>query len=154
MMKKVKSHMKALFYNPSDRVLVIGLLATFKLPCCTSRIHERAAVWVLPFFVESALRSTVNRHKSPATSIAAVVASVQLAGLLRQKKLLRSYSEVVNYLLKPFANDLAILKKDSTVWRYTPLPSMTPVQYTNDLNAKSSKVANVYHDSKLNGIFI
>lgn len=46
----------------------------------------------------------MNSRMSVATNIAAEVASVQSAELLRQKKLLWSYPEVVNYLLQKFAN--------------------------------------------------
>lgn len=51
--------------------------------------------------------------------IAPVVASVNIVEQTTQKKLLRSYPEEVNYLLKKFDNDQTITKIDSAILQYT-----------------------------------
>lgn len=100
MVKKVNSRMKANFFDPSDSVFIVGFIATFKLVGDTSRIHEGAAMRVLPFIVKNALATTLNSRMVTATHIAFVVASVNTVKPTTQQKLLRSYAEIVNYLLK------------------------------------------------------
>lgn len=42
----------------------------------------------------------------------------------------------------------------STILRYTQPASMTPMQFADDLYAKSCKVANTYEEATLNDVFI
>lgn len=91
---------------------------------------------------------------SAAASIAPVAASGQLAEPLRQKKLSQSYPDVFNYLLKKFADDQAITKTDFAILRYTQFASIFPMQYADQMNAKSFKVANVYDESSFSRVFV
>lgn len=83
-----------------------------------------------------------------------VVASVNTVEPTIQKKLIHSYPEVLNYLLKKLANDLAIAEKDSAILRYIQLANMTPMQCAEDLYAKTFKVAEINCESMLNNVFI
>lgn len=65
-------------------------------------------MWEFIFLVKNALSSTCNSYMSADTRIALAFASVYLAEPLGQKKVLRSYPEVVNYLLEKFASEQAI----------------------------------------------
>lgn len=71
-----------------------------------------------------------------------------------QHKLLHTYSEAVNYLLKKFSYDQYIAWMDSAILRYKQLANMKPIQYAEDLNAKSCKGAKVYDHSTLNEIIM
>lgn len=55
-------------------------------------------MWVLLLIIEKAVTMIVSNRMSAAAQITPVVASVDTAEPLIQKKLLRSYPEVVNYL--------------------------------------------------------
>lgn len=73
---------------------------------------------------------------------------------LIQKNLLRIYLEVINYLLKKFANNEVKAEMDSKILRYSEQAYMTFMRYADDLHGKSCKVANVFDESTLNYIFI
>lgn len=60
----------------------------------------------------------------------------------------------MNYLFKKFASDKEISKMNAAVLRYIQLDSLPPMQYADDLDAKSCKIADAYNDSTLNDIFI
>lgn len=61
----------------------------------------------------------------------------------RSRKLLRSYLEVVNYMLKKFATDKAIAEFDAAILRYIQQANMTPEQHANHLVAISGRVAHI-----------
>lgn len=99
---------------------------------------------VLPFFITNALVLTLYGRVSAPMNIEPNVAFVPLAEPLRQKKLFRSYPDVVNYLLKKVANGQAIAETNSAILRYTQPTSMTLMQYAEDLYAKLCKAADVF----------
>lgn len=109
---------------------------------------------IITVFVKNAQASTLISGLSAATIIALAVFSVPSAEPLRQKKLLQSFPEFVNYLLKKLANDQAITKMDPTILRYTHPSSMTPMRYADGLYAKACKVADFYDEYPSNHIFI
>lgn len=111
------------------------------------RIHEEAAMWILPFFVKDALATILNNCVSAATHIAPVIASVNTIEPMIQKKRFRSNLEVVNYLVKKFANNQEITERNSTILLYTQPASITPIQYADNSIPESCKVADVYDES-------
>lgn len=143
MVKKANSQIKAQIFAPSDPISITSFLASFKLACDTYRILGRVAMWVLSFFVKNAFATSLNGRMSAAIHIASVAASVKTVEPTTLKKLLHSFPEVANYLLKKFANSQAIPKMDYVILRYTQLANLTPMQYANDLDVKSGKVADV-----------
>lgn len=84
--KKVKSHIKAHFFNSNNPIPIIGILITFKLASNTSHIREKPAMWVLRYFVTKALSTSLNCLIPAATHTAAVVASVKTLDTRTQKK--------------------------------------------------------------------
>lgn len=97
MEENLKLQMKA---NFSTKVVppisVLGFFAIFKLVCDTNNIHEGAAMWLLPFFVNNTFSITLNSLISAAAHIFSI-ASVNTFESPTQKKLLLSYPEVVNH---------------------------------------------------------
>lgn len=91
---------------------------------------------------------------SVAANITQVIASVNINELLIRKKFLLSYPDVVNYLLKKFAKDKAIVKIDSKLLRYIQTAHMTPIQYVDDLYSKSCKIADFFVKFTLNNNLI
>lgn len=83
---------------------------------------------------------------SAATHIAPGVALVNTVDPTTRKKFLRSYPEVVKYLLKKFASDQAIAKMDPTILHYTQVAKMTLIRYTDDLYSMSCKMTDVYDE--------
>lgn len=105
--KKVKSQIKAHFFNLCDRISIIGLLVTFKLAFDTNKIHKGAAMWVLPHDGKKTLSNVHNRRTCAEDRSASLAASMRNKET-RPRKLLRSYPELVTYLLEKFATDQAI----------------------------------------------
>lgn len=149
------SQIIAHFFDSSYLFSIIGFLVTFKLAFDTNRIQEGVTMWVpLFFFVKNALASSLNICVSAATNIEQAAASFHLIQPLKQKKLFGTYPKVVNYLVMKSASDQARAKMDFANLRYTQQNSMSPMQYAEDLCAKSCKLADVYDESTRNDIFI
>lgn len=72
----------------------------------------------------------------------------------RSRKLLRFYPELVNYFLKKYVTDQAIVEYDVAIFRYMQPAHMTLQQYAEDLVAKSYKVADVCDEGTLEDVFI
>lgn len=68
-----------------------------------------------------------------AIHIEPVVALVDAVKPTRQNKRLRSYPELVNYILEKFEKDLAIVHVDSELLRYKQPTNTTTIQYADDL---------------------
>lgn len=152
--KKVKSSIKALFFDISDPKFMIGFLSTFKLASNSSRIYEKTTMRDLPFLVKNALGTTLNSRISAATHTTPVVASVNKVEPTTQKKLLCSYLEIVNCFLKEFANTHAIAKTHFAILRYMQPAHITYKHYADNLYAKSCNMADVYDESTIADIFI
>lgn len=110
-------------------------------------------MWAMPSFVADHVAASLNSRmvRSDDTSIA--VATVH-ATAASQAPRLTSYPEVVNHLLKRYANDQGIAETDAAISRYSQPAIMTPLQYREDLFAKAIRVGDVYGDAVLNDIFI
>lgn len=72
----------------------------------------------------------------------------------RSRELLRSYPDVVNYLLNKNATNQVIAWNEAAITRYVQPPNMTPQECAKDLISKSCKVADVNDESSLNDMFI
>lgn len=152
--KNVRLQRQAYFLNRSDPITIMGFLAIIKLAEDNKNNHGVAAMCVLPFFGNNVLVRTLNSRLSTAPYFTLVLDAANTTEPLIQKKLLRSYTEAANYLLKKFETEIAIAKINSKILPYIQLAHMTPVQYANNYSAKSCKVADIYDESTLNNIFI
>lgn len=117
MVKEIKSQMKAQFFYLSISIYIIDFLATFKRACDINRFHEGAAMGVFSF-INSALSTTSRNGMSAATHTAPVVASMNTIKSTTQKRLLSSYLEVANYLLKKIEHVMVVTKSDSAFLCY------------------------------------
>lgn len=67
--------------------------------------------------------------------------------------MLRSYLEMVGYLLKMFAADQTIAKCDASITGYMHSLSITSLQHADDIIAKSGSVEHVYDEGMLLAVF-
>lgn len=88
---------------------------------------------ILLAFTRNALALILKSHMSVEVSFAPSITSARSAEPLRQKKLLRSYLEVVSYFFTKVAHSLLIAKIETSNLRYTQPVSTTLMQYTDDL---------------------
>lgn len=91
---------------------------------------------------------------SAATNIASVIACIYWTEPLTQMKILQSYPEDLNHLLKTFASNQAAAGVYFIILRYNQAASITLVQYADSLHTKSCRVSTVHEESTLNDIFI
>lgn len=117
MVKKVKSQMKAPFFNLKEPIFIIGFLTTFKLACNTDNIRDGAAMRLVPHYVNETLANELNSRMCATDKSSPITSSVRNVENWSHN-LLGSYSEVVNYLLKRFATDQAIVYLDAAMLQY------------------------------------
>lgn len=73
---------------------------------------------------------------------------------VRLRKILRSYPETVNYLLKKFATDEATAEFEAAILRYKKQSNMTPHKYVEGLVAKSCKIVWDNESYKINQVSV
>lgn len=103
MVKKVQLRIKAQFFDPGDLIYIIRFLNTFMVACDNNRIRERAAILVLPHYVNETHPNTLNSHMCAMDMSSPIAASVSNVDD-RSRQFLRSDPEVGNYLLKKFTS--------------------------------------------------
>lgn len=119
MVKSLKFYIKGQFFDRSDPISIIFLLAIFKLACDTNCNHEKAGIRILLCYLKNDFAASLRSRIAAVRSVAPAVASVNTVKWRTQKKLYRSYLEVVNYLLKKVANGQAIAKMNFAIMCYT-----------------------------------
>lgn len=97
--------------------------------CNTNNINNGPAISILPFIAKNTLTTTSNSLMNVASQITPVVVSANTAALLISMKLLKSYLEVLNTILKKIANNQEIAEHNSRSYathnRHTLLPCST-----------------------------
>lgn len=76
MVKKVKSQRKPHLLDPKDQISIRLFLATSKLSCDTSCIHEGTTMWGLPYHVSMKMASALNNRVYLADKYSPIVTSV------------------------------------------------------------------------------
>lgn len=134
--------MKAHYFEPKEPISIIVFLKTFKLACVTNKIHEGAAMSLLPNHVHETLTNALSSPMCVEDRAAPIIVSLRNNDK-RLRKLLRSYPGVVIYLLKKYATNQEIAEYDAASLHYMQPTHMTPQQYACDSVAKSCKVVDV-----------
>lgn len=134
LVKNVKFQVKAQSFGNKDPVSVIDFLAIFRFSCDNNRIHQDAAVWVIPSDVYETQANALNRFISAEGKSTSITATF-LNNDARSRKLLRSFPEVLNNNSKKFATDQAIAELDVAILRFMQPSYMTCQQHADDLVA-------------------
>lgn len=95
-----------------------AFLAKLKLLCDSKRVHENAALWILPHYVQESLTNALHSRMCADNQFESLVASLQNEQN-RSCKLRHSHPEVVAYLLKKYATDQAIAECSPIFLWYT-----------------------------------
>lgn len=146
--------MKEHMFDSASFISMIGFLTTFKLGCDAIRIHEGAAMWVMPHFVSERVVASTNWQmiRNDGTAVAATIITPNR--LASQVPRLRFYAEIVNHLQKRYVHAQTIADADAMIPRYTQPANIKPLQYGEDLFSKAVHLEDVYKGSALNNIFI
>lgn len=149
----IRSQMKTHFFDPKKQISIKGFLATFKLACGTSHTHKRANMWAFLHHIEETLANTLNSCLYGQDPLALLAVSF-CGDQPWFHKFLRLFPEVLDHFLTKYSTRQAIAKYDVTIFHYVQPANMTSQQFSDDLIAKSCKVAGVYDESTLNHVFI
>lgn len=138
MVLKVKSQMKAHFFDTSDRISIIGFFSTFKLACDTTRKHKGAKMW-LSLLSKVLLRQRKQQHASRDAHWVRSLSDQHRRDDNRNEatSLSRRGSELP---AKEVSNDQAIVEMDAAILQYTKPANMTLMPHAGDLFKKSWKV--------------
>lgn len=110
-------------------------------------------MWGLLQHVNEALANAFTSRMCEENRIAPVVALAPNNDT-SSREVLRSYLEVVKYLLKKYAKNQTTAVYDAAILRYMLRANMIPKHYADDLVTESSKVADVYNEKMQNSVFI
>lgn len=105
--KKVAMQMKDQVFSGKDLISAINYLTEFKRECDSSRIPERAAVWLFRDFInERALAANEARM------------TLSCNDTKKHEVTITSYTEIVNQLLRCYTTDTPIAKADEKIHNF------------------------------------
>lgn len=110
-----------------DLMSTIKFLSTFKRACDRNRIHEDAAMWLLPLLLRKPALDALNSK---------IALSSELCQYHKERTL-TSYSKVVIYFLEAYTTEAFIAKMNAEILRSTQLSKMTPTKYAIALRNKA-----------------
>lgn len=111
-------------------------------------------MWSMPSFFTDRVEFLLNSRlvQSDGTKGRTTTSNSNAAAL--QAPRLSSYSEVVNHMLRRYANDETIEDADVAIHCFSQPAGMIPLQYGEALLGKANRVGDVYDEGILNGTFI
>lgn len=104
-MPQIKAH----FFNPKDSILIMGYSEMLNRGWNTNNIHEEASMWDLFFCVKKPFANALNSRVSVVDRFLSFPNSVRNKEV-RSHKLLYSYPELGNQLLKMYTTDVWSLR--------------------------------------------
>ena len=130
-------------FDPADPVSILSYLSTFKTACDSIGVHEGAAVWLFSAYM-----------KEPAKAALTMRIESNVKKSKPSKGQLRTYSEIVNYLLKTYASDDVIAEAEEGLRHFVQAPGMTELDFATKLTLKVLRCGHVYNEAKMIGFFI
>lgn len=112
-------------------------------------MYEGEVMWVLPNYVKETLTNALNSPMCTEDRLLPFSAPMRNKEP-RSLKLLRSYEEVINYLLRKYEIGKAIAEKNAMILLYVKSHYMTPQQYAEALIGKYLKFADMNDEGNLN----
>lgn len=131
-------------FSGKDPIMVIRFLQQFKSACNQNGVHEGAAIWLFRFFLDDPVRSDVesmlegDNNPSGAT----------------QQEMLRSYPEVVNYLLETYATDEVLAQAYYDLVSARQGYAQAEDEFAHKLKTQSIRCGNIFNDTRLKAIFV
>ena len=119
--KKLEVQMKNRTFDGNDQITVLGFLAKFRDACDINHLSEGVAMWCFQFFLSGQAEALLQSR----------LAGGSMAVDVEQEDLLRTYPQVVNFLLRTYATDEIIAEAYSDVMSFKQTSAMTEEQYSN-----------------------
>lgn len=108
----------------------------------------------MPYLDVYCVASPLNSRMGQSVATKDTSVTVDSNGVARQAPRPRSYSKVMNHLLKSYAHDEAFAEAGTALLRFTYSANMTTLQYGEALFAKTTLVGDVDYKGTLNAALI
>lgn len=138
---KAESWMKAYFFFAKDPISITVLLTTFNFVCNRNHFYGGPKRWVLPHYINETMVDEFNSCIYSDKKFIPISASLCNKDA-RSRKLLHSYLEVTNYLLKKFTAEQPLVDFDGKILCYMQPTNVTLQQYVYSLVLKNCNGAN------------
>ena len=136
--------MKSHTFSDQDPIAVLGILTRLKMACDHKGITEGAAVWCFQFYLTDQAHALFQSRLNGNTMVVEV----------EQREMLRTYSQVVNFFLRTYANDEVISEEVGDVTSFRQVSNMTEEVYSNYLWDKALRCGTVFSDRRLKSLFV
>lgn len=131
-------------FNHFDPVYIISFLSAFKAPLDTNRINEGAAMWLLQLFMKKQAEATLSSRIALRSKSSR---KCQIEGTLK------TYYEVVYYLLETRDTDNVIFKPNAEIMRVPQPLNKTLFVYSELFGAKELRWHRFYDEYVPKGNF-
>ena len=131
-------------FSGQDLISMLGFFARFKMACEHNETAEGASVWCFPFFLtgqDRALRQSRLNLNTMAVDV-------------ERQQLLRTYPQVVNVLLRPYATDEVVSEAVGDVTSFHQISNMTEEVYSNSLWDKALRCSTIFSCRRLKSLFV
>lgn len=118
-------------------------------PCKRHNVDNTTA-----YFVADRVTLSLNSRMVQSDDTKDIKTDDNSNGATLQPSHLQSYPEAMNHLLKRYANNEAIAEADAAILCFTQLANTMPLQYTEALFAKATRIGNVHDEDTLIDKFI
>ena len=102
-------------FSGQDPIAVLGFLARFKMACNHNGINDGAAAWCFQSYLIGQAHAVLESHLNGNT----------MAVDMERSELLRTYLQVVNFLLCTYATDEVISEAVGDVTSFRPISNIT-----------------------------
>lgn len=133
-------------FSGGDPINILGFLTRFKDACNHNSIHEGVAVWLLQYFVNGTAPDNLQARLQTSTSM--IVDSHE------ETDVLKTYPEVVNYLLKAYATDEEIATAYAEVISCKQETNKTETEFAEQGRTKARRCGLDFSERRLKSIFV
>ncbi|CAN8075864.1 unnamed protein product [Agarophyton chilense] len=131
-------------FSGFDPIAVLRFLSLFRTACDQNGVHEGASLYLFQFFLTGQARDRVVSRISGTTDLVDA----------QDRELLRSYPQVVHYLLETYATDDVIMDAHQEGIFFRQSSKMTESAFADDLWKKGCRCGNVFTEGRLKNHFI
>lgn len=132
-------------FDPKKPISKVGLSHPFKMACDNCGIHEKATMWLFPYFM---------RKHATTLLIDCLSLKAKLLHFGVKEGVQTACCQVVNYLLETYATDDNIAKSDSDIDSFLKLQNMLAMEFANALWLKTPRCPRAYDKYVLKRIFV
>ena len=144
--KKMMPEMEHHTFDGKYPIRILDFLASFRRACDGMGVHEGAALFLFAYFLKGIPENDlVNRIQSDPGK--------NPTHRTRREDILTSYCQVVNYLLRTYADNQTISNTNAEIVRLTQRDDQSPIAFKNYLWQKMTRCGCVYSQDQMINYF-